>query len=298
MKTIFNYKFLFVFFLLINSIQLFAQNDNQIFTIDKKTLNKGQLYTISKKGIDYNYKLNAKNDLEIINLKTKQKIDIYKSKRDINPRETCSEMKLRLEREFYESELYISLKEYANKTCIPQKACAELILECIPNEPYVYPIVAVLMEINPDIDNVNCNQELRKCQMKDLKADFYLEQTKTNGETIIINTVPKTTTGVEHYWGIVYNGKAPNCNCACEDIPLEDIKNAKTVGVWATHIKADGTFENIGIGTNVTAGTSGLGIKYGGFPYYGCYKITHYIICDKRVESFTTCVGQSSNNRN
>lgn len=135
-----------------------------------------------------------------------------------------------------------------------------------------------------------------KCLMKDLKADFYLEQSKTNGETIIINTVPKTTTGVEHYWGIVGNGKAPNCNCACEDISLEDIKNAKTVGVWATHIKSDGTFENIGIGTNVASGTSGYGIKYGGFPYYGCYKITHYIICDNRVESFTTCVGQSRNN--
>lgn len=144
--------------------------------------------------------------------------------------------------------------------------------------------------------NVACEQKPDKCSMKDLKADFYLEQTKTNGETIIINTVPKTTIGVEHYWGILYNGKAPNCNCACEDISLEDIKNAKTVGVWATNIKSDGTFENIGIGTNVASGTSGYGIKYGGFPYYGCYKITHYIICDNRVESFTTCVGQSRNN--
>lgn len=167
----------------------------------------------------------------------------------------------------------------------------------IVNNRYAYGCVnGVIKGKSPNCPTIYQGGDL-KCIMKDIKADFYLEQTKTNGETIIINTVPKTTSGVEHYWGIVGNGKTPNCNCSCEDISLDDIKNAKTTGVWATHIKSDGTFENIGIGTNVTAGTSGYGIKYGGFPYYGCYKITHYIICDKRVESFTTCVNQSSNNK-
>lgn len=291
------FKILFVLFLFINTIFLYGQN-NKLFTIDKSNLKKGQTYTISKNGIDYSYKINETDKLEIFEVNTKQEVTTFTSlkKRDVPPNELCVLVKKREDEEFFNSDEYRFKKQKANETCIPQKICNEDAITCNSNDPYRIIRMPAMFEVLPDPENVNCNPVSRKCLMKDIKADFYLEQTKTNGETIVINTVPKTTSGVEHYWGIVGNGKAPNCNCACEDISLDDIKNAKTTGVWATRIKADGTFENIGIGTNVTAGTSGLGIKYGGFPYYGCYKITHYIICDNRIESYTTCVGQSPNN--
>lgn len=292
-----NFKFFLVIILIINNIVLFAQN-NQLFTVDKSALKKGQTYTISKNGIDYSYKLNEANKLEIFEVNTKQKVTTFISlkKRDVPPNELCVLVKKREDDEFFNSEEYRYKKQKANETCIPQSICNEDAIICNSNDPYRIIRMSIMFEVLPDPENVNCNPVSRKCLMKDLKADFYLEQSKTNGETIIINTVPKTNYGVEHYWGIIGNGKTPNCNCSCEDIPLEDIKIARTTGVWATHIKSDGIFENIGIGTNVTAGTSGYGIKYGGFPYYGCYKITHYIVCGSRIESFTTCVNQSSKN--
>jgi hypothetical protein len=93
-----------------------------------------------------------------------------------------------------------------------------------------------------------------------------------------INAVPTTTSGVEHYWGISYNGTYPNCTIPGSPILLNEITGGTTAA--GAHVTATGVFANTGTGTGVTAGTAApYGFYYGGLPNNSCFKITHYVKC-------------------
>lgn len=107
-----------------------------------------------------------------------------------------------------------------------------------------------------------------------------------------INTVPTMLAGVEHYWGVVYNGSYPNCTLPCTAIPLADIINGSTFGGKVIN----GVFTHLGMGTGITSGTSGSGYNYSGFPNNSCFKITHYVkVCGMTYRQ-TQCASLGSSN--
>lgn len=92
-----------------------------------------------------------------------------------------------------------------------------------------------------------------------------------------INAVPSSTTGVEHYWGVVYNGTYPNCTIPGTPILLNDITSGQTFGA---HVTEAGVFAPQGMGTGINGGTNApYGYNYQGFPNNSCFKITHYVKC-------------------
>lgn len=274
---------------IIGSMNFNEKNSSNILNISDEKLD-----TLNKKIIILKTKTNFKiekideSTVKLINLKT-GKFEFFKQTYSSQLEIDCHLQEL-CQRDEFRKNILPLLVQRANanfeiiKYCFTVKCNGVLVsselLSIYPDYYYNYP---------GNMISPNCNFDL-------FNANFYLEQYKTNGQTIIINTVPVIMNGVEHFWGIVYNGKTPNCNCSCDDIPLCSIINAKTEGVFATNINSNGIFTNLGIGTNVTSGSSNFGIKYGGFPYSGCYKITHYIVCDKLIKSFTTCINQSDKN--
>lgn len=108
-----------------------------------------------------------------------------------------------------------------------------------------------------------------------------------------INAVPSAGAGVEHYWGVVYNGTYPNCNLPCTGIPLVSIQNGSTYGA---HLTSAGAFSALGMGTSITSGSSPYGFNYSGFPNNSCFKITHYVRCCGEWFRQTACVSIGTSN--
>lgn len=92
-----------------------------------------------------------------------------------------------------------------------------------------------------------------------------------------INAVPSTTAGIEHYWGISYNGTFPNC-AAVTPVLLNEITGGTAVA--GAYVSASGAFTSAGAVTGITGGTAApYGFFYGGIPNNSCFKITHYVKC-------------------
>ena len=123
-------------------------------------------------------------------------------------------------------------------------------------------------------------------------ANFLATITMLPGGFLNINTVPDTKAGAEHWWGIVYNGTYPNCTIPCVSIPFASVTTGACFG--GVHETATGAFSQVGMGTGVTAGTSGYGVNYSGFPNNSCFKITHYINCCGTWYKQTQCVSMGS----
>lgn len=89
-----------------------------------------------------------------------------------------------------------------------------------------------------------------------------------------IDANPTTTTsGVQHYWGLLGNPTPATCT----HIPLADIIEGRTFG---GSVSPTGVFTPLGMGTGKNASTSGYGFQYSGIANVaGCYKITHYVNC-------------------
>lgn len=106
---------------------------------------------------------------------------------------------------------------------------------------------------------------------------FLLSVVQMPNGLLNINAVPTTTAGVEHYWGISYNGTFPNCS-PVTPILLNEITGGTTSA--GGHVSTAGLFTQVGTGTGVTGGTAApYGFFYGGFPNNSCFKVTHYVKC-------------------
>jgi hypothetical protein len=106
---------------------------------------------------------------------------------------------------------------------------------------------------------------------------FLLSVVQMPNGLLNINATPTTTAGVEHYWGISYNGTFPNC-AAITPILLNEITGGTTSA--GGHVSTAGIFTQVVTGTGVTGGTAApYGFFYGGFPNNSCFKVTHYVKC-------------------
>lgn len=125
---------------------------------------------------------------------------------------------------------------------------------------------------------------------------FLTTLTQVNPNSWNINTVPTMLSGVDHWWGIQYNGVYPNCSNQCLPIPYTpDSSGAYNLGIFGGMVSSSGIFTPIGQGTNKTSGTSGYGINYN-FPNNSCFKITHYVrVCGVTYRQ-TQCVKVETNN--
>ncbi|MFY7965270.1 MAG: hypothetical protein ACOVO1_10265 [Chitinophagaceae bacterium] len=111
---------------------------------------------------------------------------------------------------------------------------------------------------------------------------------------LTITTTPSASTqvaGIEHWWGMQYNGTFPNCTNPCTAIPMSNF-NTSSTGVWGGYISGTGALTPYK-GSGITKGPSGYGISYTGFPLGTCIKITHYIKCCGVLYRQTQCVSFS-----
>ncbi|MGG9961655.1 hypothetical protein [Ferruginibacter sp. SUN106] len=115
-----------------------------------------------------------------------------------------------------------------------------------------------------------CKIPDEKCDPKFAAAPF----TVNSQGNIVINVNPAITGGAEHYWGLLgASGTTPTDNTP---IPLSTILSGGSFGL---HVSNTGTVTPIGMGTGITASSSGYGYHYEGVDVGKCFKITHYVKC-------------------
>jgi hypothetical protein len=97
---------------------------------------------------------------------------------------------------------------------------------------------------------------------------------------IIVNINPVVTGGAQHYWGLLLaSGLGDNTA-----IPLSTILSGGSFGLG---VNSTGNVTALGMGTGITASTSGYGYQYQGVAFGKCFKITHYIKCCNKWYSQT-----------
>jgi len=136
---------------------------------------------------------------------------------------------------------------------------------------------------------VSSNLVIKVTTIQGCTPDFNLTLKQTSSGSVMIDAVPASTSGVEHWWGIVYNGTYPNCTIPCVSIPFSIINTRNVFGGVHETAAIPTVFSQHGMGTQVTAGSSGYGISYS-FPNNSCFKVTHYINCCGVWYRQTACV--------
>ncbi len=140
---------------------------------------------------------------------------------------------------------------------------------------------------------VTSNKVVKVTGAQNCKPDFTITVTQLANGFLNINAVPvMQTPGMEHWWGIQYNGTYPNCTVPCSAIPFTSF-NASTV--WGGYINAAGVLSTY-MGTGITTGTTPYGINYSGFPNNVCFKITQYVKCCGVFLRQTQCVSIGTSN--
>jgi hypothetical protein len=125
------------------------------------------------------------------------------------------------------------------------------------------------------IDNIciekTCKIPDEKCNPKFTTAPF----TVNSQCNVVVNVNPVVTNGATHYWGLLGAASVSDNT----PIPLSTILSGGSFGLGIT---STGLATPIGMGTGITASTSGYGYQYSGVSFGQCFKITHYIkCCDK-----------------
>ncbi len=123
----------------------------------------------------------------------------------------------------------------------------------------------------------------KKCKIPDEKCspNFSAAAFTVNAQgNVVINVNPVITGGAQHYWGLL-GASGIGDNTA---IPLSTIMSGGTFGLGVT---STGVATPIGMGTGITASTSGYGYSYQGVVVGKCFKITHYIKCCSKWYSQT-----------
>lgn len=162
------------------------------------------------------------------------------------------------------------------------------------NPPYTASSYVVSVTIRCGEKTVTSKRDFSVEKPKNCVPNFLVTVEQLANGQVKINAVPTATSGVEHYWGVVYNGTYPNCVTPCAAIPLNSIQSGSTFGAY---VDAAGIFSPLGMGTNITGGTAApYGYSYSGFPNNSCFKITHYVKCCGEWYRQTQCVSIGTSN--
>ncbi len=122
------------------------------------------------------------------------------------------------------------------------------------------------------LDNI-CIEEVCKIPNDRCNPKFTASPFTVNSQcNVVINVNPMVTSGATHYWGLL-GASSQNDNTP---IPLSTILSGGSFGLT---VSSTGVATPIGMGTGITASTSGYGYQYSGVSFGECFKITHYIKC-------------------
>jgi hypothetical protein len=130
------------------------------------------------------------------------------------------------------------------------------------------------------LDNI-CIEKCCKIPDEKCNPNFSAAAFTVNAQgNVIINVNPVITAGAQHYWGLL-GASGIGDNTA---IPLSTITSGSTFGLA---VSSTGVAAPVGMGTLITASTSGYGYCYQGVDVGKCFKITHYIKCCSKWYSQT-----------
>lgn len=130
------------------------------------------------------------------------------------------------------------------------------------------------------VDNV-CIEKTCKIPDERCNPKFTASPFSVNSQcNVVVNVNPAITAGAAHYWGLL-GATSISDNTP---IPLSTILSGGSFGL---SVSSTGVATPIGMGTGITASTSGYGYQYSGVSFGQCFKITHYIKCCNKWYSQT-----------